>query len=179
MAVSSEIAYMAKRAAEEFDSSMRRIAPDDIVNILYQHSVAAAATAVLAPGGVDVLLITGEVWAMYIRINNVLGVSFSENLVKSVGSAVAANLTANLGQLAVAGILKFIPGVHVIGGALMAGTVFATTMAAGWVYLNALCRMATAGSSSGDLKSIINEVMSDSTASIERIFDTEKGNYKK
>ena len=53
MAVSSEIAYMAKRAAEEFDSSMRRIAPDDIVNILYQHSVAAAATAVLAPGGVD------------------------------------------------------------------------------------------------------------------------------
>ena len=46
MAVSSEIAYMAKRAAEEFDSSMRRIAPDDIVKILYQHSVAAAATAV-------------------------------------------------------------------------------------------------------------------------------------
>lgn len=167
-------------AARSVDKSLKENIPEDIVNCIYAFSAGAAALAFTPVPGLDIALVTADVWTMYVRINKHLGISFSDNLMKSIGSAIAGNLTANAGQFLVAGALKLIPGIGTaIGGTILAATTFGTTLAAGLVYLKALTRLYSGGHDAGDLESIVKDVMEKDKDEILKVCKDGKNEYKK
>ena len=101
---------------------------------------------------------------------------------KSIGSGVATNMVSYLAMSGVASVLKFIPGIGTIGGGIiMSAGLYAVTMASGWVYLQALTKLAeTKGSnfSATDIGQMINTVMKEKTA-IKDFVNAAKNSYKK
>ena len=96
-------------------------------------------------------------------------------MMKSIGSAVIETLTANIGQIAVGRALKFIPGIGSAMGALMGVTIFGTTVAAGWIYLKALCNFYENGGD-GDLETMVKDVLKNDKDEIRNIVKKEKKN---
>lgn len=175
------VIHAAKMAVEAIDHSMRESAPDEVVNVIQTHAVAAVAAAWIPVTGLDIAAITANTWTMYVRINNKLGISFSENLMKSIGSAVAANLASNLAVAGIGSVLKFIPGIGTVaGGVVMSATMYGVTVGAAWIYLVALVHWVKKGKPSTDsLKGIIDQVMSEQKGQIKEIINTSKKDYKK
>ena len=172
------LALAALMVVRQMDKSLREDIPDDIVNNIYGFAGGAVAASLVPVPGLDVALATADIWMMYVRINSLLGISFSENMMKSIGSAVIANLTANIGQMAVGSALKFIPGIgSAIGGALMGMAVFDTTVASGWIYLKALCNFYENGGD-GDLEATVKDVLKNDKDEIRNIVKEEKKNYQ-
>jgi uncharacterized protein (DUF697 family) len=116
--------------------------PEDIEKIVLRHAKIAIAAGFIPFGGLDVAAATANVWAMYISINNAIGVKFSENIMKSIGSAVVANVIQNLGIMAIVSVLKWNPIAYPVSVAIMASVLYALTIVSGWVYLKALANMA-------------------------------------
>lgn len=166
---------------QNIDKSIRNELPDEIINTIQTHATIAVGAAWIPVGGLDVAALTGNIWTMYVRINKKLGISFSENMMKSIGSAVAANLASNLAIAGVGSALKWIPGIGTIaGGIIMSATMYGTTVGAAWIYLTALVKWIQKGKKSGDdLKSCIDDVMSKNKDTIKDVINTAKDNYKK
>ena len=130
---------------------------DKIAEIINRHSVIAAGAGWIPIPFVDMAVIIGNVWKMYASINTVIGVSFTANMMKSIGSGVVgiagnvgvaaygvvANLSSAVVSASLLSILKLIPGLGTVSAGLMltAGN-YATCTAAGWVYLKALATIA-------------------------------------
>jgi uncharacterized protein (DUF697 family) len=93
--------------------------------------------------GADVAAGAVTIWTMYGRINNKIGLSVKDNILKTIASGVLTNLTGYIAMSGVASALKFIPGIGSLGGALiMSASLYALTLASGYVYLKALCLLA-------------------------------------
>ena len=56
---------------------------------------------------------------MYIRINNKIGLSFSKNVMKTIGAGVATNLAGYVAMSGLASAIKFLPGVGTVTAALL------------------------------------------------------------
>ena len=84
------IVHLAKDFYDKFDP----FDDPELSNIIKQHALAATATAFIPVPGVDVAAIVANVWTMYVRINQEVGVSFSENVLKSIASGVIANVSS-------------------------------------------------------------------------------------
>lgn len=126
-------------AVRSLDRSMRSELPNEIVDTIQTHAGLAVAAAWIPVSGLDVAALTANIWTMYIRINKKLEISFSENMMKSIGSAVAANLASNLAISRLGSFLKIIPGIGTVtGGVLMSATMYGTTIGAAWIYLTAI-----------------------------------------
>ena len=153
---------------------------EEIVKCVKLHSGLAVAAAWIPVGGLDLAALTANVWTMYIRINKYLGISFSENMMKSIGSAVMANLASNLAMTGCAAVIKWIPGFGTIaGGALMSAAVYATTVGAAWIYLMAISNWAKGGSSSAaSLQVCVNDFLANNKHEINEFINSEKANYK-
>lgn len=166
----------AVKAAQLLDQEMRSSLPNEIVNCIELHSGLAVASALIPIGGLDVVAMTTNIWTMYMRINNKLGISFSKNMMKSIVSAVAANLTSNLAVAGVGALVKLIPGAGtVVGGVMMSATMYGSTLAAGWIYLTAIVNWVKKGKGSGDdLKSCINDVIAQNKDEIDKLRTTKK-----
>lgn len=175
--MNSKIYQAASMATKTLE--MNSTSPDDIVDCIQLHAGLAVAAAWIPIGGLDVAALTANIWTMYARINKFLGVSFSENIMKSIGSAVMANLASNLALTGVAAALKYIPGIGTFaGGMVMGATVYGTTIGAAWIYLTAITNWAKKGKGSGDdLKSCIEEVINLNKDKINDIIQDEKANY--
>ena len=167
-------------AVKALDKEMRTTVPSDIVDCIQLHAGLSVAAAWIPVGGLDVAALTANIWTMYVRINNMLGISFSENMMKSIGSAVAANLASNLAITGVAAAVKYIPIFGTItGGVLMSATMYGATIGAAWIYLMAIVNWVKKGKGSGyDLKSCVNDVMAQNKGKIDDIINNEKSNYK-
>lgn len=156
--------------------------PHEIVDVVKLHSKLAVGSSLIPIPGVDVAAGAASIWGMYIRINGKIDLPFGENIMKSIGSGVATNLASYMAATGVASALKFIPGIGTIGGAiLMAATMYAVTLASGYVYLQALCCLAEKKGrnfSSDDLSKAIGEVMKDK-AFIKDFIESAKKTYKK
>ncbi|MDR2833735.1 MAG: zinc ribbon domain-containing protein [Streptococcaceae bacterium] len=88
-------------------------------------------------GGVIALATSaGAIWYMYVKINNVFGIKFSENMGKTIAGGVAANLASTLAVYIGAALVgSLVPGLGVI---LLPVIIFASTIVAAVVYLQ-LC----------------------------------------
>lgn len=144
----------------------------EIAGIVEKHSIGAAAAGLgvawLPGAGATAALAAsaGFVWSMYFRINSRIGVPFSKNILKSVGTAIAANLVASVvSSIVVGSVLSFIPGIgNLAASVLMTGVLFALTWSCGLVYLKVLTRFAEANVdfnnvSEEDLKSMAKDVI--------------------
>lgn len=179
--MNAPVIYAAVKAVESFDKSMSTELPDEIVDAIRIHAGIAVASAWIPVSGLDIAALTANIWTMYVRINKKLGISFSENMMKSIGSAVAANLASNLAMAGVGSALKFIPGLGTIsGGLIMSATMYGTTVAAGWIYLTALTNWVKKGKgNTDDLQGYIDDVMTQNKDEISSVIKESKKCYRK
>jgi len=134
---------------------------EKVGKIVKQHCVAAAAVSVAAatPGAgatACVVAQTAVVYSMYVRMNKALGIRISENKMKSLASAVIANIASNaatfLLSAAAATALSLIPGLgSVASTVLMAGVGYATVTIAAMGYGAVLQALAKRGSGADDM----------------------------
>lgn len=152
---------------------------DETDKIVTQHALIAVGSAWIPLPGADIAAMTANVWTMYVRINKKFYIKFSDNAMKSIGSAIIGNLSANLVALGVGSLLKFIPGISLISGALMSAVVYATTLTAAWVYIRALAKFIThGGGNESVLRMCVNDVLDDAET-LKAVFNDAKSNYKK
>ena len=119
---------------------------------------------------------------MYGRINSKLGFTIKDNVLKTIASGVATNLASYLAVSGVASAMKLIPGIGSIGGAIvMSASLYAVTLASGYVYLKALLLLAQQkGPQMKDLSGLgeaINTALKDSNLS--EFISEAKKEYKK
>ena len=171
----------AAMAVKVLDKGMRTTLPSELVDCIQLHAGLAVAAAWIPIGGLDIAALTGNIWTMYARINKKLGVSFSENMLKSIGSAVAANMASNLALTGIGSLLKWIPGIGTVsGGFIMSAAMYGTTIGAAWIYLTALVNWVKTGKGSGeDFKSCVEDVMAQNKDKINEIVKQAKSDYKK
>ena len=144
----------------------------EIANIVEKHSIGAAAASLgvawLPGAGATAAMAAcaGFVWSMYFRINSKIGVPFSKNIIKSLATAIGANLAAGaISSVVVSSVLSFVPGIgNIAASALMAGVAFSLTWSCGLVYLKVLTRFAEANVDLGkvgeeDLKAMAKDVI--------------------
>lgn len=179
--MSSFLLPAAAMAVKALDKSMRNELPEEIVDTIQTHAAISVAAAWIPVGGLDVAALTANIWTMYVRINKKLGISFSDNMMKSIGSAVAANLASNLAIAGVGAAIKYIPFVGQIGGGLlMSATMYGASLTAAWIYLMAIVNWVKNGKGSGDdLKSCVNDVIMQNEGRIKDIMEEAKSEYKK
>jgi uncharacterized protein (DUF697 family) len=157
--------------------------PGKLAGIVKLHAGIAVGSAFIPVPGADMAAAAGNIWTMYVRINKELGLPFSENLMKSLAAGVVTNLGAAAAFSIVGGsVLKFIPGLGSLGGgAIMATTVYAVTIASGVVYMNVVARLLRAKAatevSASDLKEAADRLASDK-ATIQDILKKAKKDYK-
>ena len=163
-------------AVKALDNGMRSTLPDEIVDCIQTHAGIAAGSIWIPVPGADIAAITLNIWTMYIRINNKLGISLNKNIMKSIGSAVAANLTGNIAAVGIGSLLKFIPGIGPIAsGVATSATMYGSTLAAAWIYLLAIANWVKKGKGSGDdLSSCINDVIAQNRSEIAKISKIQK-----
>ena len=164
------VALQAIDAYKKINDAAKYVLPEDIEKIVRKHAAIAVATAFIPVGGLDLVAATANVWTMYVRINNALGVKFSDNKMKSIGSAVVSNLIQNLGVAAVAMALKWNPISYIASVAVLTGALYGLTITSGWVYLKALTNMAL---NDGDIDRSIKEALKDK-ASISQVYKYNK-----
>ena len=155
---------LAKELVDVLDRGAEVLLPKQIVNVVKLHSKIAVGAAWL-PTGFDVAAGGVNIWSMYIRINNKLGIEVKKNSIKTVSSGVVANLSSYAVMLAASEGIKA-TGVGYIPAAIMETAVmYALIITSGWVYLKALLWLAKKNNGSidsGKLSDAVTEVLKDS-----------------
>jgi len=184
MDVDKDLLDVAKKLVDFLDLIADNTLPQQIVDIVKTHSKLAVASCLIPIPGVDIAASAAAIWGMYVRINNKINIPFGENVMKSIGSGVATNLASYLAVSAVGSLIKFIPGIGSIGGALIMGAAtYAATLASGWVYLTALSKLAekkkSGGFSASEIKDAVFDVLNNCKSKIKDFIDSAKKSYKK
>lgn len=133
-------------------------------------SIVAAASglgASLFPGGALVLtgVAVATVWGMYVKVNSDLGISISENTLKSLASALLSNIITSAGSMLVAlvifGVIGLIPGLHFLSVPAQAVIAYITVFSAGILYIKLLTKLFKA-QGSADLSGVdVNKAAED------------------
>lgn len=152
---------------------------NDVWDIVNKHAMVAVAAAWVPLPGADLALMAGNTWTMYLRINKRFHISFSDNVLKSIGSGIVSNLTSNIVALSIGSLIKIIPGASLITGTFLSALVYATTLTAAWVYLRALARFYESGDGSeACLRAYVDDVLGDKAA-VRDVFNDAKSSYHK
>ena len=162
------------------DKTANAALPQELADVVKLHSKLAVGSAWIPIPGVDVAAGATNIWSMYVRINNKLGISVKENVLKTIASGVAPNLASYATMSGVASALKFIPGIGTLGGAaILSASLYAITIASGFVYLKALCTLAKRNDGNIDISQIgeaVKDALKDS--SIASLIEDAKKEYK-
>jgi len=122
---------------------------------------------------------------MYAKINSAIGLSLSDNILKTLASGVTTNLmAAYAGGWLLTTALSFIPGLGSIGASvLIGGTCYALTLASGYIYLKIMTEILSQEGREGfqnlteaDLKRKAEKVAKGSD--VENIMKEAKKSYK-
>ncbi len=128
---------------------------EEIVKTVIEFALAAAASAAASgclPGAgstVAIAVSLGFVVAMYVALAKMLGVEFGNGILKSIASAVLADLGGAIAAFViVAAAISFVPGFGTIGAATITGiTSFCYVYLAGMVYIKMLGTLLNMGKS--------------------------------
>jgi uncharacterized protein (DUF697 family) len=74
----------------------------ELSNVIKEHALLGTAAGLIPVPGADIAAMVANTWTMYVRINKVVGVSFGDNVLKSIASGVIANLASVIPGLIVA-----------------------------------------------------------------------------
>jgi len=176
------LAHVAHQLVDAMDKQADNLLPYRIADIVKLHSKLAVGSAWIPVPGADIAASAATIWTMYGRINSALGLSLKENLGKTIASGVVTNLASYFAVAGFGSIIKVLPGIGTVGGAvLMSATLYASTIASGWVYLKALCLLAETYGSQIDMSQLgnaVQTVLTDS-ASIKKVIKEAKNDYKR
>lgn len=129
---------------------MRSSIPNELINVVERHKkvqlgASLAQSFIPGAGVVATSAAVASLWKMYYDINKVLGIKISDNVGKSLTSAVLTNLSsagAQIGATAVSEGAKFIPFVGwIASAAISTATSTAIVYGAAYLYLTALTKM--------------------------------------
>lgn len=159
--------------------------PGKLAGIVKMHAGIGVGCVFIPVPGADLFAAFGNTWTMYVRINRELELPFTKNFVKSIATGIVSNLASNASILAVFGFgsaLKILPGAGTLASyAVLSATVYAATIAAGYIYMKALATLLEnkgAGQvNEDDLKAAVAEMMEDKAA-VKSIFKSAKESYK-
>lgn len=155
---------------------------EDVLSIVKKHakvvSVAAIGNGLPGAGAaIAVSAVVASTWKMYYDINQKLGISFSENFLKSISSGIVSNLASNGVAAVGTNMLSWIPGIGTIG-AIAGGMAInrAAIYSAAVAYLKILNTIADKGGdfSESSFNSAMNNSVSTSSASS---YDSQAGKY--
>ena len=135
------IAKDAIQGLQTVNDTAHKVLPDDIESIVKRHAKIAAATALIPITGLDMAAATANIWTMYVNINKEMGIKFSDNLLKSIGSAILSNVIQNVGFVLILSSLKLNPVTYWLSIPALATAVYALTITSGWVYLKAISNL--------------------------------------
>lgn len=165
---------------ELLDKQAEELLPREIADVVKLHSKLAVGSAWIPIPGADVAAGAVTIWTMYGRINGKIGLSVQENVLKTIASGVATNLASYAAISGVASAMKLIPGIGTIGGAvIMSASLYAITIASGWVYLKALCYLAKQNDGNIEISKLgdaVTNVLKDN--SIKSLIEEAKREYK-
>ena len=121
----------------------------DTINDFAIASALASMAACVIPGVAGVvaaLTQAGFVWATYVKINQTLGISMSENTAKFIGSAILTNIVTCSGAMLIsyagAAVLSFIPlWGQVLSAAIDAALGYIIIYVAAVIYLQFITKM--------------------------------------
>jgi uncharacterized protein (DUF697 family) len=122
----------------------------EIITKVKSHAnvVTWAGVASAIPGGelASGSAIIASTWKMYYDINKIIGISFSDNFLKSVASGIASNLASNGVAFAATAVVNKIPLIGNVIGAVAGPAINRTALyAAAGCYLTALKKILTDG----------------------------------
>jgi len=173
-----DLVNLAANLCTAMDKEADKALPSEIAGVVKTHSKLAVGSAWIPIPGADVAAGATTIWTMYGRINGKIGLAVKDNVLKTIASGVATNLASYAAVSGVGSMLKFIPGIGTVGGALiMSATLYAVTMASGAVYLKALCALAQKQGPNIDLSQLGSEmkkILSDKTTLKAMIKDFKK-----
>lgn len=184
------------KALQELDLSMRNSLDgtkiEQIKDAIGNYAIAAAVAsgvAGVAPGFAGVaaaLTQAGFIWATYVKINQALGISMSENTAKFIGSAIVTNLLTSAGAFVAvligSSILSLVP---VLGQAasiaLNAGLGYTIVYVSAIIYLKLITKLMQPDGTlkvaeSDDTKHIISDIIKESN--IKEMVKEGKSAYK-
>ncbi len=156
-----------KKSRGYVDNQASNFLAQEIIDKVKSHATvvgwAGVASAIpggeLASGGA----IIASTWKMYYDINKVLGVSFSDNFLKSVASGIAGNLASNGVAFAATAIVNKIPVIGQVAGLVAGPAINRTALyTAAYSYLSILKQVLDYGDVTEES---FNAVMSGSTPS--------------
>lgn len=139
-----------KKAKGYVDSQASNYLGKRIIEKVKSHAnvVTFAGLASAIPGGelASGGAIVASTWKMYYDINKEIGISFSDNFLKSVASGIASNLASNGVAFAATAIVNKIPIFGQIAGAVAGPAINRTALyAAAGCYLTALKKILNSG----------------------------------
>jgi uncharacterized protein (DUF697 family) len=158
----------------------------EAVKTIRQHAIISAScgVAVVVPG-LDLVGFVANNWTMYARINNALGISLSENALKSIASAVVTNIVSIIPGFAVGAVfgslLKVVPVFGTGGGMLVAGTTYyVLTTVMGWIYLKAITTLVSSNKAINEenLKAATKQVSKDKKF-VRSVYEAAKSEHEK
>lgn len=141
------------------DKTAVQLLPQEIVDVVKLHSKLAVGSALIPVPGADVAASAANIWTMYGRVNSKVGVSVKDNVLKTVGSGVVANLASYMAMAGLGSAIKVLPGLGTVAGtALMSASLYAVTLASGYIYVKALTLLANKGNGDIDITQIDSAV---------------------
>ena len=141
------------------DKTAEQLLPQEIVDVVKLHSKLAVGSALIPVPGADVAAGAANIWTMYGRVNSKVGISIKDNVLKTVGSGVVTNLASYMAMAGLGSAIKAIPGLGTVTGtALMSASLYAVTLASGYIYVKALTLLANKGNGSIDITQIDSAV---------------------
>jgi uncharacterized protein (DUF697 family) len=159
------------------DSAMH----EDIAKIVKLHAKISLGIVFIPVPGADMAAAVANTWAMYVRINKALGIPFSQNAVRSLTSGILINIVAKLPLFAAGEFVKTCVPIFgpIIGGAVMAGSLYGITIAAGVVYMKALATVLDQKSelTEVNLKAAVDSLVADKKA-MKQIIEDANREYK-
>lgn len=177
----THLLHTAIELVEALNKSADKMLPKEISDVVKLHSGIAVGSAWIPIPGVDVAVGAGNIWTMYVRINNKIGLSIKDNILKTIASGVLTNLTSYLAVSGVGSVLKFIPILGPVGGGIvLSASLYAVTLCSGWVYLKALLFLARKNNGQinvGDIGEAIKDVLKDEDT-IRNFINSAKEDYK-
>jgi uncharacterized protein (DUF697 family) len=182
MKIDEQLLDAATKLVEAADKALDSAMPARLAAIVKTHAALGVGAAFIPIPGLDLAAAATAVWSMYYRINDELKMPFGENMVKSVATGVGTNFAAYTGVVAVASVLKAIPGIGTMAGtAMMTAAAYALTLASGYVYMKVLAMLLLAKRpddiSLSDFNTAVEQVMSDKQ-SVKTFLDQAKTSYK-
>lgn len=137
------------------DKTAEQLLPQEIVDVVKLHSKLAVGSAMIPVPGADVAAGAANIWTMYGRVNSKVGISIKDNVQKTIGSGVVTNLASYMAMAGLGSAIKAIPGIGTVTGtAVMLASLYAVTLASGYIYVKALTLLANKGNGSIDITQI-------------------------